>query len=429
MFADPITYRVDGEVGRFEFTTHWIEEEETCVYNTSQDVFPGRTGKEWYKTSGFKELAMIYGSTAESYRKTSGYINRIRHQQTEGTPSRSLREQTTVEGEKLMQAIARKTQQILRAHQFTDDGRFTGSSDTYQGAFFESFSQARVARAIAVCQEQSPVNTPLSENPIPYEAPASSVDICIDDVGTKRQKAQRAAQEGQMDMDTEMGKTKTRKYVHTTVIHLGHSQHSYILTGHGLKHALNILLAFLLNSWLLQYRLQFFTDGYTILQKAIRRVFSWYPNLVIILDWYHLKEKCKLQLSLAMTGRTIRNDVLKQQLPLLWYGLVDHAIDYIKTLEQSDIKNPEAIEGLVGYFERNRAHIPCYAVRKELGLRNSSQLGEKMNDLVVADRQKHNGMSWSVSGSVALASLTALGRNNEHARWFEEGDLEFKLAA
>jgi len=130
-----------------------------------------------------------------------------------------------------------------------------------------------------------------------------------------------------------------------------------------------------------------------------------------------------------MTGRTIRNDVLKQLLPLLWYGLVDHAIDYIKTLKQADIKNPEALERLVGYFERNRAHIACYAVRKELGLRNSSQLGEKMNALVVADRQKHNGMSWSVSGSVALASLTALGRNNEHACWFEEGDIEFKLAA
>jgi len=38
-------------------------------------------------------------------------------------------------------------------------------------------------------------------------------------------------------MDTETG--KTRKYVHTTVIHLGHAQQSYILTGHGLKHVLN----------------------------------------------------------------------------------------------------------------------------------------------------------------------------------------------
>ena len=179
----------------------------------------------------------------------------------------------------------------------------------------------------------------------------------------------------------------------------------------------------------LRYRFQFFTDGYTILHEAIRRCFSWYSNLAIILDWYHLEEKCKMQLSLAMTGRVIRNEVLTELLPLLWYGLVDHAIAFIKTLDPSQIKDPDAITKLIGYFERNRAHIPCYAVRKELGLRNSSNIGEKMNDLVVSDRQKHNGMSWSVSGSVALASLTALARNNESALWFEEGNIEFKLAA
>jgi hypothetical protein len=39
--------------------------------------------------------------------------------------------------------------------------------------------------------------------------------------------------------------------------------------------------------------------------------------------------------------------------------------------------------------------IPVYAVRRQLGLRNSSNRGEKANDLLVAARQKHNGMSWS----------------------------------
>ncbi|MBI4752987.1 hypothetical protein HY793_01255 [Candidatus Desantisbacteria bacterium] len=52
-----------------------------------------------------------------------------------------------------------------------------------------------------------------------------------------------------------------------------------------------------------------------------------------------------------------------------------------------------------------------------------------MNDLVVSDRQKHNGMSWSMPGSVALASITALVRNNEHKRWLEKGTIEFQLAA
>jgi hypothetical protein len=59
----------------------------------------------------------------------------------------------------------------------------------------------------------------------------------------------------------------------------------------------------------------------------------------------------------------------------------------------------------------------------------SKRAAPKTNDLIVSDRQKHNGMSWSKPGSVALASITGLKRNKEAKRWFEEGELEFKLAA
>lgn len=425
MHADTVRYRVDGEVGRFDFTTHWIEDLDTCVYNTAQQVFPPRIGKEWYKTSGFKELAMLSGATAESYRKASAYLNRFRHQQADGTPSRTLREQTTLEGEKLIQAIDRKAQTILTVHDFTKAACFTGPPDTYAAIPCETVSPSQVADAIATCQPRCPGDTPLSDNPVLYEAPDSTVEICIDDVGAKQQKARRLPAK-----ETPLPETKTsRKYVHTTVVHLGHAQQRYTLTGHGLPHVLSLVVAFLLHNQLLGQRFQFFTDGYTILQEAIGRCFSWYANVAIILDWYHLKEKCKLQLSLAMTERTVRNEALKQLLPFLWYGCVEEALAYLKRLKPEEVKNPDAVERLVNYVKRNRPYIPCYAVRKELGLRNSSQLGEKMNDLVVSTRQKHNGMSWSVSGSTGLAALTALGRNHEHARWFNEGEVDFKLAA
>jgi len=52
-----------------------------------------------------------------------------------------------------------------------------------------------------------------------------------------------------------------------------------------------------------------------------------------------------------------------------------------------------------------------------------------MNDLIVSERQKHNGMSWSKRGSVALASITSLKRNKENRKWFEEKKVEFKLVA
>ena len=58
-----------------------------------------------------------------------------------------------------------------------------------------------------------------------------------------------------------------------------------------------------------------------------------------------------------------------------------------------------------------------------MGLRNSSNRVEKANDLVVAQRQKHNGMSWSTSGNGALAQITALIINNELCSWLKEGIL------
>ena len=40
-------------------------------------------------------------------------------------------------------------------------------------------------------------------------------------------------------------------------------------------------------------------------------------------------------------------------------------------------------------------------------------------------------MEWvgARAGSVGLASITALARNNEYHRWFEDGEIEFKLAS
>jgi hypothetical protein len=178
----------------------------------------------------------------------------------------------------------------------------------------------------------------------------------------------------------------------------------------------------------LSHRLIFFVDGNYFYRKVLA-LFSWHKGLSLILDWYHLKKKCKSLLSMAMKGAEIRNTVLDNLTPLLWHGLVDQAVIYLKGLPESEIKNDEARLNLITYLTRNRPMIPVYAVRKKLGLRNSSNRGEKANDLIVAERQKHNGMSWSQSGSVSLASVTALKKNKEYKKWFRERELEFKLAS
>ncbi len=263
----------------------------------------------------------------------------------------------------------------------------------------------------------------MRDNPVPYENPAVSVNISLDDVGVKQQKEERQSLEHREIESQE----KPRKSAYQTIVHLENQTGSYVFNALGVGVALPILSAFLLHNDLLKGKLMVFLDGQRSLHAAVIAAFSWFAPLQLILDWYHLVEKCKKQLSLALNNRQMRNQVLEKLLDRLWHGLIEPASDYLKTIEDVHIKNPEALEKLMGYFERNRDFIPCYSVRKRLGLRNSSNIGEKSNDLLVSDRQKHNGMSWSQQGSASLAAITALVRNRESHRWFTSEDINFKL--
>jgi len=66
-------------------------------------------------------------------------------------------------------------------------------------------------------------------------------------------------------------------------------------------------------------------------------------------------------------------------------------------------------------------------IKEETRLRTSSNQGEKANDLVVAERQKHNGMSWSKPGSSGLANIRTLFLNQEDENWITRRELDFKL--
>jgi len=258
------------------------------------------------------------------------------------------------------------------------------------------------------------------KNPVCYEDSEKTVNISVDDVNVKKQE--------EIRLKEKRCEEKKRKYIHNTVAYIGKSDSNYILNGDGIKTVLRFLTALIFNNDLISNRLQFFTDGHNSLNSAIINSFSWYENIGIILDWFHLEKKCKEQLSMAMNGRDVRNRLLEQLMPVLWCGMTEKSITLLKETEKGLIKNPKAMAKLIAYLKRNTPYIPCYALRKELGLCNSSAIGEKMNDLVVSDRQKHNGMSWSKQGSVALASITALKRNKEYKRWFEERNIDFKLA-
>lgn len=229
-------YKVDGKVGRFEFSTH--------------SVVNGNTEKE---------------------------------------------------GAGLINYMERKTKTILSQNNFTEDGCYQGDDQTYLQHIPAKLAQKMVTKAAENFSDNYAVADILN-NPVYYEDPEQTVNISIDDVNVKKQEETRARKDNP--------EKRRRKYVYNTVVHIGNGQEIYTLNGYGMKTVLSYLIAFLINNGLPGNRFQFFTDGHTTLNKTIINSFRWYKNVGIILDWYHLEKKCKEQLSMALKGREIRNQVL-----------------------------------------------------------------------------------------------------------------------
>ena len=148
---------------------------------------------------------------------------------------------------------------------------------------------------------------------------------------------------------------------------------------------------------------------------------AWFESLGIslktmILCWWHLRKRCYEQMSSAGGPKDRRRAFEKQLLGQLWEGKVNAAIELLKgALEW--VRNPVAVEELITYLEKRRAYIPDYQQRQRAGLWIASTRVEKYNDWAVSARCKHQGMSWSPQGVLALAVLEAARRNGELDAW------------
>jgi hypothetical protein len=111
----------------------------------------------------------------------------------------------------------------------------------------------------------------------------------------------------------------------------------------------------------------------------------------------------------------------------VWFGLLGRAIAYSRAIPNTAIKDTQSLEQLVGYLERNRPWIPFYALRRQLGLPNSSNPVERSNNLVTAARQKNHGMSWSTEGSQALTALNTVVCNGYVHAWLKERLIPFRF--
>lgn len=108
---------------------------------------------------------------------------------------------------------------------------------------------------------------------------------------------------------------------------------------------------------------------------------------------------------------------------------MDKATKYLDNIRKSNIKNDKKLDEVKGYLDRKSPYLACYALRRYLGLRISSNRVEKANGVIVATRQKHNGVSWSKAGSGAVAIITAAKVNRELDNWIVTGRVNFKLVA
>ena len=68
------------------------------------------------------------------------------------------------------------------------------------------------------------------------------------------------------------------------------------------------------------------------------------------------------------------------------FGFRTGLIAFLRHLKEDDLRPKNKIDDLCQYLEKHREHIPPYALRAELGLRNSSNRVEKANDLCGSEK-------------------------------------------
>ena len=371
--------------------------------------------KERILSLGFTRISAKL-ATQNSYRETAAILNLFYHRTgSEIVHLRTLSDSINRVGSEVCAAVKEQTDHTLRMYGFNTD---TGLPEddieltpNITGANVEvspdKSDLEKKQQAINAVNESRTVKIPFSAQDIFIENdPAKCVYISVDDIGVKRQKDQRTEDY-----------VKDTANVENTVADIQFDDHRYRLTAVGMLNLFKSVEAFLLENSLLNRELIFFTDGAMNIKSNIGQLFAFHPYH-LFLDWYHLRKKCQELLSSSIRGKDQRNACAQQLLRYLWVGDVDGAQDYLKSIPQEKIKSQSWLNEVSAYLDCKKDCITCYALRAQLGLRNSSNPVEKDNDLLVAQRQKHNGMAWTISGSGNLAALEMLFRNNQSEDWF-----------
>jgi hypothetical protein len=130
----------------------------------------------------------------------------------------------------------------------------------------------------------------------------------------------------------------------------------------------------------------------------------------LLLDWYHLRHKCANFASMICPTREAKKALKKKLYASLWQGQVDSALEALSAC-RPQTKNEKKLQELIDYLSTRKAYIVNYNERRRKQQYIGSAHAEKACDLIVAKRQKNQGMHWSEATADALAALKTVVLN------------------
>ena len=384
----------------------------------------GLKPKQRLRSTFFRKLNLQLVSKL-SYRDTTDVLNGVLHREKQNSVKTSTLEDWVESfGDSLSDGYTSKAEKILESYHIDKDGIIAEDSHfplpVVKPELTTGFEEKQIRHLITEYNRDRDRMTKLKYENSMLEMEDGSGKCCyisIDDIGVRFQKPERKQKS-----------KKGKAFVENTVIHIQSEGKQYTLTAVGMDKAFKLLVAFLLENRLMEdSRLIFFSDGATCIRDNIEKYFG-FRQYTLILDWLHLEKKCNEFLSMGIKGTKDEKLQIKKKLAsILWTGRYQNAINYLDSLKKSQVRNSKKIEELKDYICRKSPNLTCYALHHELKLRISSNRVEKANDLVVAMRQKHNGMAWSEKGSSALAVITASMINGEIEEWITKQKISYRM--
>jgi len=144
-------------------------------------------------------------------------------------------------------------------------------------------------------------------------------------------------------------------------------------------------------------------DGARWIRAFWRTLVVPFPTTMMILDWWHLRQKCAEFGSRICRGHLAKERFLRQMQRRLWRGDVDAACAYLEAY-RPQARNTEKLEELLAYLRARQDFLPNYRQRYIARRYIGSGHTEKLNDLLIARRQKGAGRHGSQETSDALAA-------------------------